>query len=114
MASLPYKYLHWDPERHGQEASTFQRLMDIFQQLLQYTAGDAEEALHWMTQLDQKYDLAGENRGLGEFIDELKQRGYLREDAEGFQITARTERALRNRSLEEVFSAAPEERSWPA
>ena len=103
MASLPYKYLHWDPERHGQEASTFQRLMDIFQQLLQYTAGDAEEALHWMTQLDQKYDLAGENRGLGEFIDELKQRGYLREDAEGFQITARTERALRNRSLEEVF-----------
>ena len=102
---LQFVYSQWDEERHGDQRSSFERLFDLFQQLLQYTAGDAAEALNWLTQLDKKYGLTGEDTGIGDFIEELKKRGYLQENQPGvLQITARTERTLRQRSLEEIFT----------
>ena len=102
---MDFVYSEWNEERHGDHRNDFERLLDLFQQLLQYTAGDATEALSWLTQLDQKYGLTGEGSGIGDFIDELKKRGYLQEDRPGvIRITARTERSLRQRSLEEIFT----------
>ncbi|MDX1546219.1 MAG: VWA domain-containing protein [Rhodothermales bacterium] len=100
-----FRYTKWDPERHGQTMPTFDRLLDLFQQLLQHTAGDAAEALHWLTQLDERYGITDDEMGIGDFIEEMKRRGYLREDEQTgvVQITARTERTLRQRSLEEIF-----------
>lgn len=98
------RYLKWDPERHGDARPLFDQLFDLFQHLLQHTAGDAAEALNWLTQLDERYGLTGDDEGIGDFIDELKKRGYLQENEVGeVQITARAERSLRQRSLEEVF-----------
>ncbi len=100
-----FQYTQWDPERHGRFTTTFERLMDLFQQLLQYTAGDAAEALRWLTQLDERYGLTDDEMGIGDFIEELKKQGYLREDEQTglLLLTARTERTLRQRSLEEIF-----------
>ncbi len=99
------RYSEWNEERHGRAQSTFERLFDLFQQLLGITGGDAAEALNWLTQLDRRYGLTDEEMGMGDFIEELKQQGYLKEDTPGvIRITARTERTLRRRSLEEVFS----------
>ncbi|QXD14132.1 VWA domain-containing protein [Rhodocaloribacter litoris] len=100
-----FRYSEWDEQRHGGAPTTFEKLFELFQQLLQYTAGDAAEALHWMTQLDQRYGLTDEGMGLGDFIEELKKRGYLEQDAQGvIRITPRTEGTLRRRSLEEIFT----------
>ena len=100
-----FRYTKWDPTRHAKAMTTFEQLMDLFQQLLQFTAGDAAEALNWLTQLDGRYGLTDEGMGIGDFIEELKRQGYLNEDEMTglLQITARTERAIRQRSLEEVF-----------
>jgi uncharacterized protein with von Willebrand factor type A (vWA) domain len=99
-----FRYSEWSEEQHGQGQPAFDRLFDLFQQLLQFTAGDAAEALNWLTQLDKRYGLTDDTMGIGDFIEELKKRGYLKEDEEGVaRITARTERSLRQRSLEEVF-----------
>ncbi|NBC16895.1 MAG: hypothetical protein GVY18_06205, partial [Bacteroidetes bacterium] len=100
-----FRYSKFDPERHGQQLSTFEQLMDLFQQLLQHTAGDVAEALNWLTQLDERYGLTDDEMGIGDFIEELKKQGYLQEDGEGgaLQLTAKSERAIRQRSLEEVF-----------
>ncbi len=101
---IPYKYMEWDEAKHGGKPTTFEQLLDLFQQLLQFTAGDATEALHWLTQLDQRYNLTDPESGMGDFIEELKARGYLKEDLRGaLQMTAKTERSLRDRSLEEIF-----------
>ncbi|MFW5973531.1 MAG: vWA domain-containing protein, partial [Bacteroidota bacterium] len=101
---MHFRYSRWNEERHGQALSAFDRLFDIFQKLLQYAAGDATEALNWLTQLDQQYGLTDDSMGIGDFIEELRKRGYLRDDEDGtVQITARTERSLRQRSLEEIF-----------
>ncbi|ARA93386.1 MAG: VWA domain-containing protein [Bacteroidetes bacterium] len=102
---MRFRYTRWDDQRHGRARSTFEQLFDLFQELLQHAAGDAAEALNWLTQLDNRYGLTDETMGIGDFIEELKKRGYLQEDpATGaVRITARTERTLRQRSLEEVF-----------
>jgi uncharacterized protein with von Willebrand factor type A (vWA) domain len=74
-------------------------------QLLTYTSGDASEALNWMTQLDKKYDLTNESYGMGDFINELREKGYLGEDENtgAYRITAKTEQGIRKKSLEEIF-----------
>ncbi len=83
----------------------FERLLDTFMELLQFTNGDATEALDWLTQLDREYKLTDDNYGIGDFIEELKEKGYLRENpADGaYAITGKTEQTIRQRSLEEVF-----------
>lgn len=83
----------------------FQKLLDLFTELLQYTSGDAGEALNWLTQLDKKYKLTDDNYGVGDFIEDLKQQGYLKENEQDGtpKITPKTEQAIRKRSLEEIF-----------
>lgn len=78
--------------------------MDVFNQLLQQTAGDAGEALQWLTLLDHKYNLTDGVMGIGDFIEELKRQGYLKvAPPDRPVITARMEQSLRSRALEEIF-----------
>ena len=78
---MRFRYLEWDEERHGSKTSTFEELLDLFEQLLYHTGGDAEEALHWLSQLDEEYGLTDEDMTMQDFVEELKRRGYLRDDA---------------------------------
>lgn len=83
----------------------FQRLLDLFMELLQYTSGDAAEALDWLTQLDRKYQFTNDAYGIGDFIEDLKQQGYLQENEQSgeMKITAKSEQVIRKRSLDEIF-----------
>lgn len=83
----------------------FERLMETFLELLNYTNGDAGEALQWLTQLDQKYGLTDDDYGIGDFIEDLRRQGYIREDAwsGNITITGKTEQTIRKRSLDEIF-----------
>lgn len=85
--------------------SRFEQLLDIFLQLLTYTSGDAAEALDWMNQLDKQYQLTTGDYGMGDFIEDLKENGYLKENpADGrFELTGKTEQSIRQKSLEEIF-----------
>jgi Ca-activated chloride channel family protein len=83
----------------------FEELLKLFLELLNYTSGDAGEALAWLNELDKQYNLTNDDYGMGDFIDELKQKGYLDEDRQngGFNITAKTEQSIRQSALEEIF-----------
>ncbi len=48
--------------------------------MLQYTNADAGEALNWLTQLDKEYGLTNDEYGIGDFIEELIEQGYLKEN----------------------------------
>lgn len=104
---MTFRYSEWDDARHGADRPTFDRLFDLFQQLLLHTAGDADEALRWLTAVDQKYGVTDDEMGLGDFIEELKNRGYIdRDEATGeVTITGKTTRGLRERSLDEIFGS---------
>ncbi len=86
--------------------SDFERLLDLFLQLMVYTAGDVSEALNWMNQLDQKHKLTTPDYGLGDFIEDLKKNGYIQDDGQGQGIMVPTSKAgqtIRKNSLEEIF-----------
>ncbi len=92
-------------EANGQGKSAFETLLDLFLQLLTYTSGDAGEALRWLNELDKEYKLTGEDYGMGDFLEELKGKGYLTENNQTgeIKITGKTERGIRKKSLEEIF-----------
>ena len=85
--------------------STFEQLLELFIQLLTYTNGDVGEALQWLNQIDREYELTRPDYGMGDFIDDLKSKGYIDEDPGNgsIKITPKTEQGIRKRSLEEIF-----------
>lgn len=88
------------------DQTPFEALFDIFKQLLTYTNGDFDEAISWLTELDKEYQLTDKSYGIGDFINELKEKGYIKEDQPqggGFIITAKTEQAIRQQALEKIF-----------
>lgn len=95
-----YKY---DPNEN--KKSSFEKLLDIFMQLLTYTSGEVGEALGWLTELDKEYDLTNDEYGMGDFIEDLKDKGYIDENKQKgkIEITAKTEQGIRKKSLEEIF-----------
>jgi uncharacterized protein with von Willebrand factor type A (vWA) domain len=80
-------------------------MLKLFLELLQYTAGDVMEALDWMKELDERYKFTGSGYTLADFISDLKEKGYIRENEnpEEYILTARSEQSIRKRSLEEIF-----------
>ncbi|WP_396634549.1 VWA domain-containing protein [Maribacter sp. R86514] len=104
------------------EQSVFDRLFDIFQELITHTSGDFDEAIDWLRELDKEYELTTENYTIEDFIEDLKAKGYIREEfkdgggdaqdgedgEEGsgggdISITAKMERIIRQRALDQIF-----------
>lgn len=100
---IGYQFFSFNQDQSGQ--SKFEQLLDIFMQLLTYTSGDAAESLSWMNELDKQYQFTDKDYGMGDFIEDLKNNGYLKENpVDGdFSITGKTEQSIRKRSLEEIF-----------
>ncbi len=98
------RFTEFIPDKDNSK-STFENLLDIFKQLITITSGDVGEALSWMTNLDRQYNMTNEDYGMGDFIDDLKAKGYITdENEEGkFEITAKSEQEIRKSALEEIF-----------
>ncbi|GGW25654.1 vWA domain-containing protein [Arenibacter certesii] len=99
------------------DQSPFEKLFDIFKELITHTSGDVDEALDWLRELDKEYSLTDENYTIEDFIEDLKAKGYLREEfkigdkdgaGEGtseadLAITAKMERVIRKAALDQIF-----------
>ena len=100
---IGHHFKKFDPNEGGK--TRFEQLLDMFMQLLTYTNGDVSEALSWMNELDKKFELTDDEYGIGDFIEDLKEKGYITEDNQlgEIKITPKTEQGIRKRSLEEIF-----------
>ncbi|HHM02210.1 MAG TPA: hypothetical protein ENJ15_04300, partial [Caldithrix abyssi] len=90
----------------GSSKNRFDKLLDIFLQLLTYSGGSVTEALNWMNQLDQKHQLTDDAYGIGDFIRDLKEKGYIEDDPEKpglFKVRPKAGQTIRKRSLDEIF-----------
>jgi len=88
--------------------SDFEKLFEIFNDLITYTSGDFNEAIEWLKQLDKEYNLTNENYTIDDFIEDLKKRGFIKEEIEqnGKQktiLTAKIEQAIRKQALRQIF-----------
>ena len=99
-----HRFSQYIPNPDDQK-SDFDTLLDVFMQLLVITAGDVSEALSWLNNVDRQYNLTGDDYGIGDFIDELKEKGYITEENEEgrFVLTAKSEQKIRSSALEEIF-----------
>ena len=100
---LGFRFTDYKPDPNQ---SMFDRLFKIFQELMLYTSGDVYEALAWLTELDKQYKLTNDDYGMGDFIRELEERGYIRpDDGEngGMGPTSKLEISLRQKSLDDIF-----------
>lgn len=91
-----------------EERSPFDKLFEIFKELITHTSGDFEEAIDWLRQLDTEYKFTDENYSIDDFIEDLKRKGYIREEIDpdgkgGMAITQKTERAIRQQALNQIF-----------
>ncbi|WP_432221581.1 vWA domain-containing protein [Flavobacterium sp. TMP13] len=88
--------------------SPFEKLFGIFKELITHTSGDFDEAISWLRELDVEYKLTDENYTINDFIEDLKKKGYIKDELKedgtsGIGITAKTERAIRQQALDQIF-----------
>jgi uncharacterized protein with von Willebrand factor type A (vWA) domain len=88
--------------------SPFDKLFDIFKELIVHVSGDFDEAIAWLRELDKEYELTDENYTVDDFVAELQERGYIRpvvdgDGLPGMGITAKTERQIRQTALQRIF-----------
>jgi Ca-activated chloride channel family protein len=84
----------------------FERLFDLFMEMLVHTSGDVEEAIDWLRELDKEHKLTDENYTIDDFIEDLKKKGFIDQDpTKGGQraMTAKTEQVIRSKSLDQIF-----------
>ena len=87
------------------DGSNFENLLDLFKQLLLHTSGDMTEALDWMNELDKQHNITNSEYGMGDFIQDLKDKGYMDENKRTgeYETTSKMEQAIRKNALQEVF-----------
>lgn len=88
--------------------SPFDKLFAIFKELITHTSGDFDEAIDWLRELDKEYKLTDSAYTIDDFIEDLKKKGYIRDELKddgtsGISITAKTERAIRQQALDNIF-----------
>src|SRR5205085_11433018 len=96
-----FNFSKYDPSEDSK--SDFERLLDLFLQLLIYTSGDFNEAMQWLNELDKEHKFSNDEYGIGDFLEDLKAKGYIDENNElgEIRITSKTEQSIRKKSLEE-------------
>jgi uncharacterized protein with von Willebrand factor type A (vWA) domain len=104
--------------KHNAKVQTpFERLFEIFKELITHTSGDFDEAIEWLRELDKEYHLTTEDYTLDDFIEELKNKSFIEPKkgsggkGEGFTLTAKTEKLLREHALNQIFGQLKKTRS---
>lgn len=109
-----YRFSEFVPAvEQGSQKAKFDQLLDIFNQLLTMTSGDVSQAMAWLTQLDKQYRLTDENYGIGDFFEDLKQKGFITEQPGDGEIvlTPKGEQSIRRQSLDEIFGKLKKSRA---
>ncbi|MEN9610701.1 MAG: hypothetical protein RLZZ628_1515 [Bacteroidota bacterium] len=104
MKNLGYRFSKYVPR--DSEKTGFEKMLDMFQELILLTSGNVGEALAWLSELDRQHGLTDAQYGMGDFVNDLLEKGYIKE-VEGeelnFRLTPKAEIGLRKKSLEEIF-----------
>ena len=93
------------------EISDFDRLFDIFKELLIHTSGDFDETIDWMRILDKEYKFTTPDYSIDDFVEDLLKRQFVRPksgsngEGDSMGLTEKMERTLRQHALEQIFGS---------
>ena len=100
---MKFRYSKWT-ENSMTDEQRLQNMVSLFSYLLLQTSGDAEEALEWMRQLGQEYDLFDKDMTIDDFIEKLKELGYIDDAKDVIMLTSKGVQRIREDALREVFT----------
>lgn len=109
---ITWRFSKFDPNAFHE--SPFETLLKLFKELLMHTNGNVAEALSWLTELDRQYNLTDENYGIADFIQDLKDKGYIESDPDDrgqLRPAAKMEMSLRKQALDDIFDDLQKSRS---
>jgi len=96
--------------KHQKKVQTpFERLFEIFKELITHTSGDFDEAIEWLRELDKEYKLTDEDYTIDDFIEDLLKKSYIKQNnqkgdtGKGLSLTPKTEKLLREHALKQIF-----------
>tara|TARA_B100000767_G_scaffold275648_1_gene314006 strand:- start:3455 stop:4579 length:1125 start_codon:yes stop_codon:yes gene_type:complete len=96
--------------KHIKKVQTpFERLFEIFKELITHTSGDFDEAIDWLRELDEEYKLTDEDYTVDDFVEDLLKRSLIQPKigkggkGDGMKLTAKTEKLLREHALKQIF-----------
>lgn len=119
-----FKVKHYNPTNFNEgfvfskytekDIAPFDRVFDIFKELITHTSGDLDEAFHWLDTLDKEYNIFTETYSLEDFKDDLRKRGFIKEEKDQKDgtsgtgkgkdlLTAKLESVLRQFALDQIF-----------
>lgn len=101
---IGWQFGKYVPQDDGQ--SLFDKLFKLFKEMLIHTSGDVNEAISWLTEVDKQYDLTNSEYGMGDFIQDLMDKGFLSKPTQqnlSINPTSKLELALRQSALDSIF-----------
>lgn len=101
---MQFDYTRWQGPR-PEDVEFLKQLMDIYRNLLLQAGGDVDEALRWMEHFGEQYGFFNEKFGIADFKKMLEKTGEVERTQQGFQISPKGERRIRQDSLNEIFNA---------
>src|SRR5690606_42009459 len=86
----------------------FDKLFEIFKELITHTSGEFDETIEWLRKLDQEFKLTTPEYSIDDSVEDLKKKGYIVERVSpgnegGVDLTSKSEKALRQNALDRIF-----------
>jgi len=100
---MKFSYREFDPSE-GSLRDLLKRLEALYNDLLLQADGDPEQALEWMETIAARYPLLPAGFTMGDFRRHLQEQRWVEASAEGLRMAPGGDRALRQESLERIFS----------
>jgi Ca-activated chloride channel homolog len=100
---MKFIYSKWN-EQSLTDEQRLEKLMSLFSYILIQTNGDVNEALDWMQQLDEKYEFFDKDLSFGDFVEMLKEKGYIEETKDMYILKSKGAVRMRKDSFKEIFS----------
>ena len=100
---MQFSYSEWDPKKASMR-DLLARLRDLYQDLLLQADGDPEQALEWLEMIAERYGLLPPGFTVDDLKRRLEKERLIETTAEGLRMAPAGERALRQDSLDRIFS----------
>jgi uncharacterized protein with von Willebrand factor type A (vWA) domain len=102
---MKFIYSKWNNEESLTDEQRLEKLLSLFSYILIQTNGDVDEAFDWINQLDEKYHFFDEKFSFSDFVDLLKEKGYIDEDNGIHILKSKGSVRIRQDAFKEIFSS---------
>ncbi|MFZ1513826.1 MAG: VWA domain-containing protein [Saprospiraceae bacterium] len=97
------RFTQFTPEED--KRTVFEKLLDLFLEIMVYTSGDVEETFEWMEQIDREHKITTPDYTLEDFRRDLERQAFVlpTADGKGTELGPKSERLIRQKALDQIF-----------